>query len=85
MSNRKQALEGYSRDPRFGQNTERDSRNVNGLHNLTATWKADFAKVWAQCGIGKKKIFQDSDDIRDSSEKERECGIGTLLFRLSKK
>ena len=71
MSNRKQGLEGYSRDPGFGQNTERDSGNVNGIHNLTAIWKAGFAKVWAQSGARdwNENDFRDSEDIRDSSEK----------------
>lgn len=70
MSNRKQGLEGYSRDPGFGQNTERDSGNVNGIHNLTAIWKAGFAKVWAQCARDwEENDFRDSEDIRDSSEK----------------
>ena len=70
MSNRKQGLEGYSRDPGFGQNTERDSGNVNGIHNLTAIWKAGFAKVWAQCTRDwEENDFRDSEDIRDSSEK----------------
>lgn len=70
MSNRKQGLEGYSRDQGFGQNTERDSGNVSGIHNLTAIWKAGFAKVWAQCARDwEENDFRDSDDIGDSSEK----------------
>lgn len=70
MSNRKQDLKGYSRDPRFGQNTERGSGNVNGIHNLAAIWKAGFAKVWAQCARDwEENDFRESEDIRDSSEK----------------
>ena len=85
MSNRKQGLERYSRDPGFGQNTERGSGNVSGIHNVTATWKSGFAKVWAQLGIGKKRIFGTATTLGILVKKERECGIGTLLYRDSKK
>ena len=45
-----QGLEGYSRDPGFGQNTVRDSGNakyLDGIRDLTATREAGFAKIWA--------------------------------------
>ena len=50
--------EGYSRDSKFDQNTVRDSGNVYGIRDLTFTWEAGFAKIWARYArLGKKTIF----------------------------
>ena len=71
---------GYSRNPRFDQNTVRDSRNINGIQNRlmdTGLWllsgKQDSPKFGQGCGNGKE------NDIRDSDKKvqdARECRIG---------
>ena len=79
-----QGLEGYSRVPRFDQNTVRDSEKVNGIRDLTATWGAGFEKIWAWISdeLEKKTIVGIADDQRsgnsvDSREKKKEleCGI----------
>ena len=54
VSNRKQGLKGYSWDPGFGQNTERGSGNVNGIHNLTG--KRDLLKCGHNAGLGRKRF-----------------------------
>ena len=41
-----QGLEGYSRDPGLDRNTVRDSGNVNGIRDLTATKEAGFAAIY---------------------------------------
>ena len=78
-----QGLEGYSRVPRFDQNTVRDSEKVNGIRDLTATWEAGFEKIWAWISdeLERKTIVGIADDQRsgnsvDSREKKKlECGI----------
>ena len=51
-------LKGYSRDSKFDQNTVRDSGNVYGIRDLTFTWEAGFARIWARYArLGKKTIF----------------------------
>ena len=65
---------GYSRNPRFDQNTVRDSRNINGIQNRlldTGLWllsgKQDSPKFGQRCGNGKE------NDIRDSDKKRSGC------------
>ena len=64
----------------------RDSGSVTGIRDLTATWEAEFAKIWARMqDWQKKKPIRDSD--RRSSEcgifvkKELSCGMRILLSR----
>ena len=40
----------------FGWIKVRDSGNVNGIRNLTATWEGEFAKIWARMW-GKNTLF----------------------------
>ena len=79
-------LKGSSRDPRFKQNTVRDSGNVkwdtdstkiqrgigniNGIRDLTATLIAGFTKIWAEGSRIGKE-----NDIRDSNEGRSRRGI----------
>ena len=41
-----QGLKGFSRDPGFDRNTVRDSGNINGIRDLTATKEAGFAVIY---------------------------------------
>ena len=41
VSHDDKGLERNCHDPGFGQNTPRDSGKVNGIRDLTATWKRD--------------------------------------------
>ena len=41
VSHNDKGLARYSRDPGFGQNTPRDSGEVHGVRDLTATWRRD--------------------------------------------
>lgn len=79
-----QGLEGYSRVPRFDQNTVRDSEKVNGIRDFTATWGAGFEKIWAWISdeLEKKTIFGIADDQRsgnsvDSREKKKSWNSGS--------
>ena len=64
---------GYSWDPGLDQNTVWDSRNVNGIHSLSATRKAELT--------GKENDIRESDD-RSSGygiliKTKRDCGTRT--------
>ena len=79
-----QGVEGYSRVPRFDQNTVRDSEKVNGIRDLTATWGAGFEKIWAWISdeLEKKTIVGIADDQRsgnsvDSREKKTSWNAGS--------
>ena len=48
---------GYSWDPGLDQNTVWDSRNMNGIHSLSATRKAEFAKIWTRTRDWKRKWY----------------------------
>ena len=53
-----QSLEGYNQDRGFGQNTGRDSGNINGIWDLTATREAGlFAFFGHVCRIGEEKRY----------------------------
>ena len=79
-----QSLEGYNQDRGFGQNTGRDSGNVNGVWDLTATREAGlFAFFGHVCRIGEENDIRDSQDRNAGCgilvKKKRECGIRTAL------
>ena len=62
-----QSLEGYNQDRGFGQNTGRDSGNVNGIWDLTATREAGlFAFFGHACRIGEENDIRDSHETRDA-------------------
>ena len=72
---------GYSRNPRFDQNTVRDSRNINGIQNrLLDTRGFDCypgsrirPNLGKDAGMGKKTIFGIAiKKVQDA----RECRIG---------
>ena len=44
-------------DPRFDQNTVRDSGKVSGIRDLTTAGEARFAKIWAWMREWERKIF----------------------------
>ena len=57
-------LEQSSWDPRFDHNTVRDSGNVNGIRDLTATQETGFAK---KTGLEKRAILGSAmTGIRDA-------------------
>ena len=60
-------LEGFSRDPSFDQNTVRDSGNINGIRDSTATREAGFTKTRTT----EQNIIRESD--------EAGCGISPPL------
>ena len=61
-----QGQEGFSRDSGFDRKTVRDSGNVNGVRDLTATKEAGFAAIYQGLkGYSRDPEF-DRNTVRDS-------------------
>ena len=73
-------MEGYFRNAGFGQKTVRDSRNDNGIRDMTATQEAGFAKCGHGFGIEKRKYIWDSDrDEKEAGIRDPDPGDGGYL------
>lgn len=61
-----QGLEGHSRDPGSDRNTVRDSGNVKGILDLTATKEAGFAAIYQGLEGYSRDPGLDRNTVRDS-------------------